>query len=72
MLLKFIIIYITHFRCSKFKYFIKHHYLPTMVIIHATTYDKLPIQMIHMMKVRGNHFLKRGCSQSGIVTKNTV
>lgn len=42
-----------------------------IVIIHATTYDKLPIHTIHMRKVNGNHFLNLGFSQSGIVTLKT-
>lgn len=46
-------------------------YLPTIVIIQATTYDNEPIQTIHIINVKGNQFLKRGFSQSGIVKRNT-
>lgn len=42
-----------------------------MVIIQATMYDNEPIHTIHIMNVKGNHFLKRGFSQSGIVNRNT-
>jgi len=38
-----------------------------MVIAHATTYERLPIQTMHMKNVRGKHFFHFGFSQSGIV-----
>lgn len=41
-----------------------------IVIIQATKYDKDPIHIIHIKNVNGNHCLKRGFSQSGIVKVN--
>lgn len=41
-----------------------------IVIIHATMYDKDPIQTMHIMNVIGNSFFKLGRSQSGMVSMN--
>lgn len=48
-----------------------YDYIPIIVIIHATMYERDPIQTIHMKKVSGNQLLNLGSVQSGIVNEYT-
>lgn len=43
-----------------------------IVIIHATTYDKLPIHTMHIINVNGNQRLNRLRVQSGMVNRKTI